>query len=565
LFKIIPEVLLMSQTANETEIDRPPVVADPGLPSRGGEFNFSIGQTLSLLAATYVLYCFSLPWLVLGVEEEVSGYGVVWRVIYYAVAGENKPPIALAVLVIVLLCAVAVIFVLFGKERFGGNARKRSILITVMGVVGGVLMLYHYFNYQSGIKIGGVATLFGIALMTGGGLFDLLSIMSGGGIRRINIPVTLLRAYTILFALIAIWVYFHFWTHGLFLSSRNMSILFQQMAVTGVLAVGMLMVIVAGQIDLSVGSVVGLTGGVVAMLLVWQEWGLIPALLAAILLGIAIGALHGALIAYMNIPAFIVTLGGLLAWRGAIKGISDGSTVRVNIAAFKAIGGNYVGPFIGNIIAAVAVAFIVWMTLRRNRARVRHGQPAASLLSTVLRITLSGAVVVGFIMVMNAYELAPGVYAGLPISVLIFLAVALLGAFLTQNTTFGRYLFAIGGNPDAARLSGISIRKHILMVFCVMGALTGVAAIIFTSRVGSGAPDAGVLLELDAIAACVIGGTSLMGGRGTVFGACLGALIMASLDNGMGLLGVQDYKKDIIKGAILVAAVGLDMLGRKRG
>ncbi|HUQ32158.1 MAG TPA: hypothetical protein VM095_08555, partial [Pyrinomonadaceae bacterium] len=168
-------------------------------------------------------------------------------------------------------------------------------------------------------------------------------------------------------------------------------------------------------------------------------------------------------------------------------------------------------------------------------------------------------------MVMNAYELAPGVYAGLPISVLIFLVVALLGAFLTQNTTFGRYLFAIGGNPDAARLSGISIRKHILMVFCVMGALTGIAAIILTSRLASGAPDAGILLELDAIAACVIGGTSLMGGRGTIFGACLGALIMASLDNGMGLLGVQDYKKDIIKGAILVAAVGLDMIGRKRG
>ncbi|MBA2733023.1 MAG: sugar ABC transporter permease [Acidobacteria bacterium] len=381
----------------------------------------------------------------------------------------------------------------------------------------------------------------------------------------LKVPTEQLRAYTMLFALAAIWAYFHYGTGGIFLTPRNMSILLQQMAVTGVLAVGMLMVIVAGQIDLSVGSVVGLTGGVVAMLLVWQEWGLIPALLAAILLGVAIGALHGALIAYMNIPAFIVTLGGLLAWRGVIKGISEGSTVRVNIPAFKAIGGNYVGPFIGNIIAAVAVAFIVWMTLRRNRARVRHGQPAASLLSTVVRIALSGAVVVGFIMVMNAYELAPGVYAGLPISVLIFLAVALLGAFLTQNTTFGRYLFAIGGNPDAARLSGISIRKHILMVFCVMGALTGVAAIIFTSRVGSGAPDAGVLLELDAIAACVIGGTSLMGGRGTIFGACLGALIMASLDNGMGLLGVQDYKKDIIKGAILVAAVGLDMLGRKRG
>jgi D-xylose transport system permease protein len=384
-------------------------------------------------------------------------------------------------------------------------------------------------------------------------------------IGQFKMPTEQLRAYTMLFALAAIWAYFHYATGGIFLTPRNMSILLQQMAVTGVLAVGMLMVIVAGQIDLSVGSVVGLTGGVAAMLLVWQGWGLVPALLAAILLGVLIGAVQGALVAYMNIPAFIVTLGGLLAWRGAIKGISEGSTVRVNIPAFKAIGGDYVGPLVGNVIAVVAVAAIIWMTLRRNSARVRHGLPPASMLNTVLRIILPAIVIVGFILVMNAYELAPGVYAGLPISVLIFLAVALLGAFLTQNTTFGRYLFAIGGNPDAARLSGISIRKHILLVFCVMGALTGIAAIILTSRLASGAPDAGVLLELDAIAACVIGGTSLMGGRGTIFGACLGALIMASLDNGMGLLGVQDYKKDIIKGAILVVAVGLDMLGRKRG
>jgi D-xylose transport system permease protein len=554
----------MNETANEPAIDRPPVTADVTLPPRGGELNFSVGQTLSLVSAVFVLYCLSLPWLDL-VDGPTSGYGIIGRVISHAFDSTNRPPLSLSVLVVVLLCALAVIILLLGKERFGGDARKRSIFIAVTGVIAGALLLFHYFSNQSNIQIGAVMALYGIGLMTGGGLFDLVSLMSGKGVRRINIPVMLLRAYTILFALIAIWIYFHFWTQGIFLSPRNMSILLQQMAVTGVLAVGMLMVIVAGQIDLSVGSVVGLTGGVAAMLLVWQSWGLVPALLAAILLGIIIGAVQGALIAYANIPAFIVTLGGLLAWRGVIKGISEGSTVRVNIPAFKAIGGNYVGPLVGNIIAVAAVGAIIWMTLRRNRARVRHGLPAPSLLSTVLRIALPAVVVVGFIMVMNAYELAPGVYAGLPISVLIFLVVALLGAFLTQNTTFGRYLFAIGGNPDAARLSGISIRKHILMVFCVMGALTGIAAIILTSRLASGAPDAGVLLELDAIAACVIGGTSLMGGRGTIFGACLGALIMASLDNGMGLLGVQDYKKDIIKGAILVVAVGLDMIGRKRG
>ena len=147
----------------------------------------------------------------------------------------------------------------------------------------------------------------------------------------------------------------------------------------------------------------------------------------------------------------------------------------------------------------------------------------------------------------------------------VLLAIALMGAFLMQNTIFGRYLYAIGGNPDAARLSGISLRLHILGVFCLMGMLAGVAGVIYTARVGSASPDAGVLLELDAIAACVIGGASLMGGRGSIFGACLGALFMASLDNGMSLKNVENYIQDIVKGFILVVAVGLDMLGRRKG
>ena len=154
---------------------------------------------------------------------------------------------------------------------------------------------------------------------------------------------------------------------------------------------------------------------------------------------------------------------------------------------------------------------------------------------------------------------------GVPIPFIIMFAVALVGVFLTQNTTFGRYLYAIGGNPDAARLSGINLRRHILAVFTLMGAIVGVAAILHTARLSAATPDAGRLMELDAIAACVIGGTSLMGGRGTVFGAIVGALIMASLDNGMNLVGVQSYVQPIVKGAVLVTAVGLDMAGRRRG
>jgi D-xylose transport system permease protein len=247
-----------------------------------------------------------------------------------------------------------------------------------------------------------------------------------------------------------------------------------------------------------------------------------------------------------------------------VLGLSRGETIPLQLQGFKSIGQDYVGPVVGWVIAAVAVAAIVWMTITRNRARRRHGLGVPRLWLTVGRALVPSLIVVGFIYLMNSYELAPGSKAGVPNPVIIFLAIALAGAFLTQNTTFGRYLYAIGGNPDAARLSGINIRKHVLAVFCIMGALAGVASIIYTARVGSASPDAGQLLELDAIAACVIGGTSLMGGRGTVFGAILGALIMASLDNGMSLKNVEPYMQNIIKGAILVAAVGLDMAGRKR-
>jgi D-xylose transport system permease protein len=384
-------------------------------------------------------------------------------------------------------------------------------------------------------------------------------------IGRFKISTDVLRAYTMVFALIAIWIYFHYSTNQIFLDPRNFSNLMRQTAVTGVLAVGMLMVIITGQIDLSVGSVVGLAGGIAAIAQGWLGWGLVPSLAAGIAVGIAIGATQGALTAYVNIPAFIVTLGGLLAWRGVILGLSRGETIPIRLQQFKSLGQDYVGPLVGWIVAAIAVAAIVWFALARSRTRRRHGLAEPGMGLKLLRIILPSLVVVGFIYMMNSYEIAPGRFAGIPIPVIIFLAIALAGAFLTQNTTFGRYLYAIGGNPDAARLSGINIRRHLLAVFCIMGALSGVAAIIYTARVGSASPDAGQLLELDAIAACVIGGTSLMGGRGTVFGAILGALIMASLDNGMSLKNVEPYMQNIIKGAILVAAVGLDMAGRRKG
>lgn len=379
-------------------------------------------------------------------------------------------------------------------------------------------------------------------------------------IGSLKLPREALRAYTMVLALIAVWIFFQYATGGIFLEARNFSNLMRQTAVTGVLSVGMLMVVVTGQIDLSVGSVVGLAGGVAAAAAsqAWLGWGLIPSLSAAVIVGLIIGAAHGLLVAYANIPAFIVTLGGLLVWRGVIKGVSQGNTIPIELPGFKAIGQCYLHPLAGYTIAAVIVAALTWQTIRRGRARQLYGIAPHSAALVATKILAPSIAVLVFTYALNSYT-------GIPAPVIIFLSVALLGAFITQNTTFGRYLYAIGGNPEAARLSGISIRRHLLAVFCIMGALAGIAAIIYTARVGSASPDAGVLLELDAIAACVIGGASLMGGRGTVFGACVGALFMASLDNGMSLKNLPDFTQDIIKGAILVGAVGLDMLGRRRG
>jgi len=361
--------------------------------------------------------------------------------------------------------------------------------------------------------------------------------------------------------LIVIWLFFQWATidanhpYGLFLGAINFSKLLQQTAVTGVLAVGMLMVIVSGNIDLSVGAIVGLAGGIAAMT---QGWGLVPCLLIAILVGLTIGALQGSLVAYINIPSFIVTLGGLQAWRGAILKLTKGATIPVELPFFRSLGRDFIDPRIGFGLALIAIVLIILTNIRRSRSRQRHGLQAISLASTTVRIIVPSLAIVGFIFLMNKA-------GGIPIPVIVLLVVALGGAFLTANTTFGRYLYAIGGNPDAARLSGINLKRYILAAFCLMGALAGVASILHTARVGSASPDAGTLMELDAIASCVIGGTSLMGGRGTVFGAVLGALILASLDNGMSLLNVENWAQYVVKGGVLVAAVGVDMFGRRKG
>ncbi|HEU4382494.1 MAG TPA: sugar ABC transporter permease [Anaeromyxobacteraceae bacterium] len=381
------------------------------------------------------------------------------------------------------------------------------------------------------------------------------------------------KQYTMFLALVAIWVIFAFLTEGVFFTPRNLSNLFVQTVTTAILAIGMVLVIVTGHIDLSVGSVLGFAGAVCAMLMIKMEWGVALSVLATLGVGVVIGAWHGFWVAYRKVPAFIVSLASMLAFRGLIIGITGGQTQGLEMApertaeAFKLIGQGYVPTLAaaseGQVhdtslyfAALVILAFVV-SSLRNRAARRRYGFPLVPMYLEVLRLAFVSALIAGFASVMV-------VYLGIPWSVIFVMALALIFTFLAQNTTFGRHLYAIGGNPDAARLSGINVPRHTFVLFVVMGVMTAIAGIVYTSRLNAATTSAGQNAELDAIAAAVIGGTSLMGGEGTIYGAVIGALVMASLDNGMSLMNLDITFQYVIKGLILLLAVWVDMAQRKK-
>ncbi|MFC4077008.1 sugar ABC transporter permease [Salinithrix halophila] len=365
-----------------------------------------------------------------------------------------------------------------------------------------------------------------------------------------------LRAYTMIAALLGIWVLFSL-SNEYFLSPRNLSNLFLQMSVTSILAIGVLLVIVAGHIDLSVGSVVGLTGGVAAILQVWYDWDTVPAVLVTMLVGVLIGLFQGWWVAYQAVPAFIVTLGGMMAFRGLLMGITEGSTIAPLSDSFKSIGSSYLPMEIGWGLAALVTVVAAFSTWNRRRSRKGYGLALDPLALDVGKVLLTVALVGTFVGVMNSYK-------GIPFPIVLVLMLAVLFTFIAKKTRFGRHVYAIGGNQDAARLSGIHVRKRIMWVFVLSGLLASITGIVLTSRVNAATIGAGTMYELDAIAACVIGGTSLMGGAGTIFGAVIGALVMASLDNGMSIMNMESFWQYIVKGSVLIFAVWLDMYSRRR-
>ena len=408
------------------------------------------------------------------------------------------------------------------------------------------------------------------------------------------------RMLGMLGALLAIWVGFHLYGalvngNGAFLTPRNLWNLSVQTASVGIMACGMVLIIITRHIDLSVGSVLGFTAMVMGIVQVWvlpDYLGLghpliwVITCLVGMVVGTVIGAFHGWLVAYRGIPAFIVTLGGLLIWRGAAYLLAGGETISPVDSTFALLGGGPLGAVgaMGSwIVCALAVAAILWMNLSSRKARMAHGFPLRPLWAEVTMTALTCGLVIGATLVVNAYPWPKGIvtqYAaannitvppeglfishGYAIPLLIMLAVAISMTVMMNRTRFGRYVYAIGGNPDAAELSGINTRWMTVKIFALMGFLTGLSAIVASARQTSATISLGQLDELYVIAAAVIGGTSLAGGVGKIYGAILGALVMQSLKSGMVLIGFDAAIQNIVVGIVLVLAVYVDILYRKR-
>jgi D-xylose transport system permease protein len=363
------------------------------------------------------------------------------------------------------------------------------------------------------------------------------------------------KILALLVAIAVIWAFFSWKTDGGFTSARNISNLMRQMSVTGILACGMVFVIISGEIDLSVGSLLGLLGGAAAVLDVTHHLPL-PLSIAAVLAGgLLLGFLNGYLTAYAGIPSFIVGLGGMLAYRGILLGITGGETIAPISGQFEQLGQAYLPPVYGNALGVALFLLAAVLAWRQRAAQARHKLQVAPMWRAAGRVALTGVVLAGFVSTLNSYE-------GIPLPVL--LLVVLLGVFsyIARQTVFGRRIYAVGSNMEATRLSGINVRAVKLWIFGLMGLMCALAGLINTARLAAGSPSAGTSGELDVIAACFIGGTSMRGGAGTVHGALVGALVMASLDNGMSMLDVDTYWQMIVKGAILTLAVWLDVATR---
>ena len=402
-----------------------------------------------------------------------------------------------------------------------------------------------------------------------------------------------MRLIGMIAALLVIWIVFATFTDGRFLSARNLFNLTIQTVSVAIMATGMVFVIVTRHIDLSVGSVLAVCSAVMAMLqtqflpdifglgssMIW-----IVAVLAGLLVGTAIGAFHGWMVGYLTIPAFIVTLGGLLVWRNVAWFLTNGQTIGPLDPTFSIFGGinGTLGEMWSWIIGFVLTVAAIVMLIQSRRTKASHGFAVKPVWAEGVLATIFTVAILGFILILNSYEVPERRLArdfelrgevmpegftqgyGLPVSVLLLIVIAIVMTVIARRTRLGRYIFATGGNPDAAALSGIDTRLLTVKVFAIMGALCAISAVVASARLTNHSNDIGTLDELRVIAAAVIGGTALSGGLGTIYGAILGALVMQSLQSGMAMVGVDAPYQNIVVGVVLVLAVWVDIVYRRR-
>ncbi|MFF1530652.1 multiple monosaccharide ABC transporter permease [Cellulomonas sp. NPDC058312] len=374
-----------------------------------------------------------------------------------------------------------------------------------------------------------------------------------------------LRQSGIYIAFVAIIGLFAILTDGVLLSPGNLTNIVLQYSYILILAIGMVIVIIGGHIDLSVGSVVALTGAVSAIVVIKEghPWWL--GILAALAVGLVVGAWQGFWVAYVGIPAFIVTLAGMLLFRGLTLQVLNNISLSPFPQTYQKVAGGFLNGLLGGdgydaftlIVAAIAVVGYAFSAWRSRMGRVRYQQSVEALPLFVLKIAAIAVVVMAF-----AWQLAHS--RGLPIVLIILAVLILIYNTVTTRTVFGRHVYAIGGNLSAAQLSGVKVKQVNFWIFVNMGFLAAVAGAVYSSRSNGAQPGAGNMFELDAIAACFIGGASTTGGVGRVTGAMVGGLIMAVMSNGMQLMGVDQSVQQIVKGLVLLLAVAFDIFNKRR-
>ncbi len=378
------------------------------------------------------------------------------------------------------------------------------------------------------------------------------------------------RDYALLISLLAIMVFFQFATGGILFTPLNMTNIILQNSYIVIMALGMLLIIVAGHIDLSVGFLSGFVGAIAGVMMVTWKFDPYTSFLVCITFGTAIGALQGVFVARFRIPAFIVTLAGMLIYRGLMIAMLSGRNLGPFPDTFQAISNGYVPDFLSFmavagiknmfalVVGIVVTGLIVWSNWRARKLEEDHGMAEEPLQLFYVRNALIAIAFIGFAWIMASHR-------GLPNVLITMFALVALFMFVTTRTTFGRRVYAMGGNEKAAKLSGINTERVTVMIFAIMGALSALAGLVYAARLNSAQPKAGSGLELDVIAACFIGGAAVTGGVGKVTGVVIGAFIMGVMNNGMGIMGIGIDWQQVIKGAVLLLAVFLDVYFKNKG